>query len=365
MSHYRTSPSTRSQPSSTLISLTTLSFLLLGLPSPSSAFDCKDIVAGKVNFNFKDLGGPRIVHWDEDPDWAHETQYKYNFTIDICNKLPLKGDKQRDCPSGTRICAIREQYDLGGGGNATIQAIPIAGTYKLQTGREIDAKFSLLRDSKSNTDVGREGVRAELHGGRYPFDDKKGMDQQAIIEFVCDRERTGLEGEELDKGEKKQDDKKDDKGGDEKKGDSEDGKKGEEKDGRLRKREGEDGEDDEKKDASLRFVSYKVEEGEKEKKVHTLRLEWRTKYACEDAPEPEASSHWGFFTWFIIIVFLLTAAYLIFGSWLNYNRYGARGWDLLPHGDTIRDIPYILKDCARRVKDTVQGPGGRGGYSAV
>lgn len=64
-------------------------------------------------------------------------------------------------------------------------------------------------------------------------------------------------------------------------------------------------------------------------------------------------------------LFLATAAYLIFGSWLNYNRYGARGWDLLPHGDTIRDIPYILKDCARRVKDTVQGPGSRGGYSAV
>jgi hypothetical protein len=63
--------------------------------------------------------------------------------------------------------------------------------------------------------------------------------------------------------------------------------------------------------------------------------------------------------------FMSTAAYLIFGSWLNYNRYGARGWDLLPHGDTIRDIPYLLKDWFRGVLNTVQGGGSRGGYAAV
>jgi hypothetical protein len=64
-------------------------------------------------------------------------------------------------------------------------------------------------------------------------------------------------------------------------------------------------------------------------------------------------------------VFLAVAAYLIFGSWLNYNRYGARGWDLLPHGDTIRDVPYLLKDWTRMVVNTMQGSGSRGGYSAV
>lgn len=64
-------------------------------------------------------------------------------------------------------------------------------------------------------------------------------------------------------------------------------------------------------------------------------------------------------------LFLAIAAYLVFGSWLNYNRYGARGWDLLPHGDTIRDIPYIMSDWGRRVMNTVQGGGSRGGYSAV
>lgn len=64
-------------------------------------------------------------------------------------------------------------------------------------------------------------------------------------------------------------------------------------------------------------------------------------------------------------LFLGIAAYLIFGSWLNYNRYGARGWDLLPHGDTIRDIPYLFKDWSRKVVETVTGGSTRGGYSAV
>jgi autophagy-related protein 27 len=68
---------------------------------------------------------------------------------------------------------------------------------------------------------------------------------------------------------------------------------------------------------------------------------------------------------FFYSVFIGVTAYLIFGSWLNYNRYGARGWDLLPHGDTIRDIPYLMKDWTRRVFNSVQGSGSRGGYSAV
>lgn len=30
------------------------------------------------------------------------------------------------------------------------------------------------------------------------------------------------------------------------------------------------------------------------------------------------------------------AAYLIFGSWLNWQRHSARGWDLVPHSETLR-----------------------------
>jgi hypothetical protein len=63
--------------------------------------------------------------------------------------------------------------------------------------------------------------------------------------------------------------------------------------------------------------------------------------------------------------FLAVASYLIFGSWINYTRYGARGWDLLPHGDMIRDLPYLMKDLIRRILNTLQSTGSRGGYSAV
>jgi len=273
-------------------------------------------------------------------------QYKYNFTLDICQKLAWHkgGSLATECHHGTRICALREEHDLAGDRNVTLQPIEIAGTYTMDAHRSIDARFELLKDSKSNADIEREGVRAELHGGRFPWSDKKtGLDQQAIIEFVCDPDREGLEGVKDDKGEKQPDEK------DSREADAE--SKREEK---------------KPKDPSLKVVSYKVENPTKDKQIKTLRLEWRTKHACVNSDgDNTSSSHWGFFTWFIVILFMVIAAYLIFGSWLNYNRYGARGWDLLPHGDTIRDIPYLLKDFARRIRDSLQSGGSRGGYSAV
>ena len=106
------------------------------------------------------------------------------------------------------------------------------------------------------------------------------MDQMAIIEFVCDKERTGLEGDEKDDRDKDEDDTEDEK---------------------FRRREEED-ETDSPKGKSLKFNSYKEEKLDK-KTVGVLRLEWRTKYACEDASGGlgESSGRWGFFTWFIIM----------------------------------------------------------------
>jgi hypothetical protein len=134
------------------------------------------------------------------------------------------------------------------------------------------------------------------------------MDQRAIIEFVCDKERSGLEGDEKDDGDKDDGDGKD---GDEKSDDGKDKdgdkKDGDKKDGKLRRRDDEKNDKDngqcEDTDRSLRFCGYKVEKGAKDQEVQTLRLEWRTKYACEDAPadDSNSSSHWGFFTWFIIM----------------------------------------------------------------
>ncbi|CAI6336246.1 unnamed protein product [Periconia digitata] len=337
------SPSSQTSRPLSFAALLTLSSLV-----PASwAMDCSDILTNKVHFNFKELGGPHIVHWSR-TDIEADVKYNYNFTLDICDFLKHHkgGDKHKECQHGARVCGIRENVDLSGTNNATITPIDIAGSFKLHgNGRPMDEKYTRLKDSKSNADSDKEGVRIELHGGRFPADDKKnGLDQRAIIEFVCDPDRSGLEGEEKDGGEYEKDDGDDDKS---------------EKKLVRRADKCEDSEN------SLRFCGYETEKP-KDKEVQTLRLEWRTKHACEqDAPEESSSSHWGFFTWFIIIFFLATATYLIFGSWLNYNRYGARGWDLLPHGDTIRDIPYILKDFGRKVVNSTQGGGSRGGYSAV
>ena len=59
-------------------------------------------------------------------------------------------------------------------------------------------------------------------------------------------------------------------------------------------------------DASLQLVSYKSEGGG-DNEFDVLRLQWKTKYACEGMTEHKpssgnkSSSHWGFFTWFLIM----------------------------------------------------------------
>lgn len=190
-----------------------------------------------------------------------------------------------------------------------------------------------------------------LGGGQYLDDKKTKKDAGAVIEFQCDPTRSGLEGisTEEDTAEEQ-----------------------------LRAKE--DGDESGDKSRSLRFQSF----GPADNESYVLKLDWKTRYACDDylsSKKGGSSNHWGFFTWFIVMyafpsldgiritnqgsLFLCISAYLIFGSWLNYNRYGARGWDLLPHGDTIRDVPYILQDWFRRVVNTLQGTGSRGGYSAV
>ncbi|KAF2203073.1 hypothetical protein GQ43DRAFT_454673 [Delitschia confertaspora ATCC 74209] len=344
-----TSSSTSSRTSlSSSVSKLTLSALFLTFPSVIAALnlDCKDVAASGKHFDFSPLGGPHQVYWLAEPESFHSLQDNFTFVLDLCKQLKGSG-----CHNGARVCGINNQINLNTN-NITTEFRDIVGSYTTNNGRMIEPKYTLLRNSKSHADVGREGVRAELHGGKFPFE--KGADQMAIIEFVCDKERTGLEGDE--KGPE----------GNDKEGDDKKEEGGDKKEGEKRSRKREDNGKCENSDKSLRFCGYGMEDQEKGKQAGVLRLEWRTKYACENAEkEGSASSHWGFFTWFIIILFLAIAAYLIFGSWLNYNRYGARGWDLLPHGDAIRDIPYILKDFGRRVVSTVSGPGSRGGYSAV
>jgi hypothetical protein len=55
-------------------------------------------------------------------------------------------------------------------------------------------------------------------------------------------------------------------------------------------------------EGDVHFISYDVE-SEGKNTYETLRLQWKTKYACVGAhwDAGSSSSGWGFFTWFIIM----------------------------------------------------------------
>ena len=157
------------------------------------------------------------------------------------------------------------------------EVLPIAGNYELNHGLPLDSKVQRIKDSSSNSDSDKEGVRVELSGGKSNNNDKNGKKQKAVIEFLCDPNNDGKDTELDDRPEDPDNDGKSEK----------------------RKR------DEEKKpeEKSLRFISYKDEKGDKGEEFGVLRLKWNTKYACEDAINlpKEPSAHWGFFTWLIIM----------------------------------------------------------------
>ncbi|KAK8025427.1 Autophagy-related protein 27 [Apiospora arundinis] len=347
--------------------------LLLLAPAANAMLQCESIVADGKKFNLKPLGGAHSVVVSQ-LDSLGTNYVNTTYTTDICQALKRKGDVDRklQCPQGTRVCAL-EHY-IGNDDKKTDNlhsVFPIAGELKGKDGgSNLDHEAIRLSTSDSNSDSKKEGVRLILRGGvRTDEHDGSRKKQQAIIEFVCDKDKEGTEGEI--KPEDEYDDTTNaatvlsrgsptdpllyaaDEGGDKDK-DKEPKPTGPVQLGPA--------------DRALIFESYGALDSDKD--VDVLRLTWKTKHACENSAEnggdESPSKSWGFFTWIVILVFLGTAAYLIFGSWLNYNRYGARGWDLLPHGDTIRDIPYLMKEWVRRVLNTVQGSGAsRGGYSAV
>ncbi|GIK04804.1 hypothetical protein Aspvir_008899 [Aspergillus viridinutans] len=320
------------------------SALLTGLAS-ASGFDCHNIIAEGNKYDLKGLHGVHtIYHVDKTEDYIVNTTY----VLDICKalgKASIRGDLK--CGTSKNVCGFQYKY-TDDGLEEISHAFPIAGLDPLGHGSK-DPEVTRLKGD------GQEGLLLKLAGGQYVDKDKKKKDARAVIEFQCDPDRSGLEGlASVEDGSSEEEETRRRLVVREDEGD-------EDKDKDKEKTDPNDGSDPSR---SLQFESF----GPADDDSYELKLKWRTRYACDNYARDrkgDGSSHWGFFTWLIIIFFLCAAAYIIFGSWLNYNRYGARGWDLLPHGDTLRDIPYIFQDWLRRVINTLQGSGSRGGYSAV
>ena len=154
------------------------------------------------------------------------------------------------------------------------KAIPIAGDYSGTYGGSLDPHWTRLKTSDVLEDREKEGLRLSMEGG------SRKKPKRAIVTFLCpakDKGKSQLRRDEDDEiGEGNNDDE----------GPDNDEPIGEEVD------DGEGG--------RLKFVSYAMEE-----KVEVLRLDWVTKYACEDftGEDQDKSSlgHWGFFTWLIIM----------------------------------------------------------------
>lgn len=142
--------------------------------------------------------------------------------------------------------------------------IPVAGNFETSTGQGLNPVITRLKSQDSSAD----GLQIELSGGTY-----NKLKQKAVVQLQCDRERTGNEQRR-----KRADEDDSDKDNDE------------------------DGDDETPSTNSLEFVSYGEVEGKERTQV--LRLNWRTKYACEDFTEDEGADKkagWGFFTWFILM----------------------------------------------------------------
>lgn len=237
-----------------------------------------------------------------------------NFTwhINPCGPLDeSKLPKEEQCPSGTQICGVKHVKLDGGKEDIITEVVPVCGDLD---GNQAGANVKKLDKDKKNQD----GLQVELLGGKWGDIG----DIEAKIDFICDEKEKSLD--------------------------------------------------------NIKFLSW-------ENKL--LSLEWKTKHACkrnkddkgggddddkqpdkgkddEKKPEKDESSSWGFFTWVFVLFVLGVAAYVIAMAWINYNRYGLTGVDMLPQSDTLRDLPFLVRDFFRKIINTFAG-GNRGGYSAV
>ena len=159
-----------------------------------------------------------------------------------------------------QVCAIERLTNKVENVTTITDTIPIAGDFSHTFGGALDPRFERLKGSTSSADREKEGIRLIMNGGKY-----EGKKQQAIVEFVCNIPKENKRGVI----------------------------------GATAEDDAPDGEEvDDEHGGRIKLLSWEVEDD-----VRVLRLEWMTKYGCEDAEDGDNSSsgHWGFFTWFILM----------------------------------------------------------------
>ncbi|KAA8916548.1 hypothetical protein TRICI_001302 [Trichomonascus ciferrii] len=287
-------------------------FGVLGVISVARAsFNCVTDIDG-VEYDLRALDGIHLVSERQEtpPSTTNSTWY-----INPCGRLDeSKIPKEEQCPAGTQICGVKrvhlEKVDM------ITEVIPVCGDLN---GNQGGAKVSKLKDDK-------EGLQVEMLGGQWGGN----KDLGAKIDFICDKNEkskdnikfVGWDGKQLSL---------------------------EWKTDVACKRDNKDKDGDKGKDGD------KKKEPEKDKKPEDDK---------DDDKKSDSGSSWGFFTWLFVLIVLAAAGYVIASAWINYNRYGLTGMDMLPQSDTVRDLPFLIRDFTRKIINTFAG-GNRGGYSAV
>lgn len=163
------------------------------------------------------------------------------------------------------VCGFVNRHPIDGNGSKRF-GFPIVGLEHMGGG-SMEPELTRL----ATIDPETEGVRVKLAGGEFRGDDDEGKKKNAaaVIDFTCDPDRSGLEGLVTEE-------------------DSADA------DEEKRRR------DEKSRDGSLQFKSFELSEDD----TYVLKLDWRTRYACDDyqrGKQPNNSNSWGFFTWMIIM----------------------------------------------------------------
>ena len=310
------------------MSHTMLPLLIALFGSAEAIFNCK-LQVEDVQYDLSELAGFRVVEISQNtpPSITNTSWY-----FDACERLDLSKIPGTDkCPEGTQICGIQTvTVDSSGDSQTTIvsEIIPVSG--------DIDGNQSGARVSKIQ---GNDGVSVHYTGGQWGDEDSI----EAAFDFLCAKDVKspeiafrGWDGRTLkmelrsaaacplnDNGNNKDGNKGD--------GNKDDGNKG----------DGSNDSDGNKGDGNNDSDGNKGGE------------------------EDENGDTWGWFTWLFILAVLGFSAYVVASAWINYNRYGLSGVELLPHSDAVRDLPYLIRDFVRKLASTFAGSSNRGGYSAV